>query len=727
MKKVKLAKKDADADGIIGEPTGDDEDEELKLSPQIRYDDDFAWLKYRIAGSVKGSPQGKFLVFDWEAGAEKSAAFCWYRRHDKNDTVGEAIPKDLKHFQFVVRTGDILALGKKEALSMHVFGRLDGKLSVKWSDLLTGMLGKLSFNILASNFAGVDVEDSLEGTFNWEIVDTFDMVFSSAENGKYRVAVKKSDSKTVGTTIGAGIQVKLDSKLDDILKEVEEGVIGAPLHKLEGILEDLDLDNVLEKLDRGELGEKKRKFLVEVMNRLGLNWYSDKLEILKKEIDRIKEEFLPHNFLKVLDQQVKARLTYEYSRIREKTTIFQAILSEEAVKKYHGSLIKQELNGLLEDVKTRGMGSGIQLEKLINQTSVTTREAWGFSLGFGKWAFGGKEIKELKEVTRFSLDQRPMKSYLGCRSYEDKLGERQIDFSVDFNAQMKDFAREKYARASEFDYGFYLLWKWQWQDRDDILKNFPMIVDHAGVWKVVDPDYGIDDREVAVELIERLQDKSDLAVSCHLKFDPEAFRQLLPHLVQRNEAKFAQALAMALPYWSDHPTRSYDLRQRLYASLWEDYFDLMRNNPRLIHNNLQRARIMAEKVERTIKTKSFPKKGSLAHREGVQWKQLRTSTFAGLVELNDVNYLWNQFLGAMTDLNEAIKTNGTDTVIKTSWEKANEFWAVAFLVRTFGAYLLKLAEEVPGIWEHIERVLRIDYREESGDKKKRSLIITKSV
>ena len=202
----------------------------------------------------------------------------------------------------------------------------------------------------------------------------------------------------------------------------------------------------------------------------------------------------------------------------------------------------------------------------------------------------------------------------------------------------------------------------------------------------------------------------------------------MPHLMQRNEAKFARALAMALPYWPGHHiTRSYALRQIVYTSLWEDYFNEMRNNPRLLHNNYQRATIMADKVERAIKMKSFPEKGSLAHREGVQWEKLKTSTFAGLVELNEVNFLWNQFIAAMKDLNEAINTNGPGTVIKTSWEKASEFWTVAFLARTFGAYLLKLAEEIPGIWEHIERVLRVDYREATRDKRKRSLLITKSV
>lgn len=721
-------KKDKDPDGIIGEPPGNGKDEELKLDPQIQFDNDFAWLKYRLEGGVKGSPEGKFLVFNWKAGAEKSAAFNWYRRHDKDDTVGAAIRDDLSHFRFVVRKNDILSLKKKEALSMHVLGRLDGKISMKWSDILTGILGKLSFNILASNFASVDVEDSLEGTFKWKIKDAFDIVFSKTENGEYRVAVKKSDCKTLGTNIGFGIAVKLDSKLDDILKEVEEGVIGIPLSKLEGILEGLDLEKILEELDRGELGEDKKKLVVEVMNRLGLNWHSDKLKTLKKEINRIKKEFLPHNFLEVLDQQITAKLTYEYSRIKEKTTIFQAILSEKAVKKYHGFLIKQELNGLLDDIKTNGPDSGVRLEKLINQTSVTTREAWGFSLGFGKWTFGGKEVKELKEVTRFSMDERPKKSYLGSRRYQDMLGERVINFSVDFNAQMKDFAREKQARASEFDYSFFLLWEWKWKDLDDILDNLLMIVDHAGVWKVVEPDYGVDDKEVALELNKQLKDKSDLEVTCHLKFDPEAFRKLLPHLTQRNEAKFAQALAMALPYWSGHHvSRSYDSRQIVYTSLWEDYFIEIRKNPHLIHDRYTRAKTMAEKAWRAIRMKSFPKKGSLAHREGVFWEKLKTSTFAGLVELNEVNSLWDQFIGAMNDLFEAIKSNGIDTVIKASWEKANEFWSVAFFVRTFGAYLLKLAEDIPGIWQYIERILRVDYREKTGGKKKRSLIITKTV
>ncbi len=303
--------------------------------------------------------------------------------------------------------------------------------------------------------------------------------------------------------------------------------------------------------------------------------------------------------------------------------------------------------------------------------------------------------------------------------------------------------------ASEFEFGFSFLWKWQWKNKKDILKNLPMVIDHAAIWKAGDLKYGMNGKEVAEKLIkEQLNDKKDIKdidITHKLKFDHEAFMEMLLRLTKRNKVIFAQALGAAMPYEDRYAIRKfYNLRQMVYAPLWESYFKKVEKNP-FKHDNLLLAKEMSKAAWAHIKQlpneAEYGNKGSLANRERQNKIQEETGDFGpgtigDLVFKKKINFYWSKFIEGMDLLHKAISadTNNVVEVIKESWKSANEFWDVPFLARAFGVYLLMLSEDISKndqktwIWDHIERSLEISYTKiKDGREVRETSIITKAL
>lgn len=258
-----------------------------------------------------------------------------------------------------------------------------------------------------------------------------------------------------------------------------------------------------------------------------------------------------------------------------------------------------------------------------------------------------------------------------------------------------------------------------------------MVVDHAAIWRTGNHDSGLDDKDLSKEIEKLLNKKEDIEIKCQLDFDHFAFKLLLPELTEKNEDRFAQALGAAVPYVGGFEIReSYDLRQRVYAELWKEY----------LKEDGYNAQEMSEKARDQIRKGKSRKSRSLAHWEALKPGQTLFSpgSIANLVEKKEINFYWNRFRTGMKLLQDAISGDTTDdavSVIREAWEKANEFWDVPFLARTFGVYLLMLSEEIAKakpqaeIWQHIERSLKISYAKKmaNGKKKRGSFIITKSL
>lgn len=695
---------DKDDDHIIGVPSKDEKDV-AKLEPQIEYSNEWAWVKYGLNAGLKGGIKDKSGIelksIGFDLSAAKNVTLNSYRKHERsNDSTAEKdVLSDLNSFKFVTSLEDILALKIDEALSMQVGGFLKGGISLKWADIFTGNLGQLGKLIGVEEVIKIEVGASAEVSFNWSLEDDFVLVFSRVDDDKFRLGVKKARSKKMGNEISFGLSAKFadEDAIAEVLDNVYEGLVGEKLTKVEEILAKVNPEKFI---NDQKIGDNEKDIIIKVMERLKLNHLTDILDLLTEKLDKLKKD-VKSAIEKIAKTKVELGFSYEYNRIETNATLLQAILNKKAVEKYHKSLIKQQLDGLLNDI--RNNGDGVVLERFLNEKSLEIKEAWGASLGIGKWTLSGKDFKKIKSITRENINGNKQIIFLGTRGYEDRIGDKIVTFSVDFNAEMKRFSRFSEPFASEFDYDFYLLWRWQ----KPKIKDLPVILDHAALWKAFSTD---EEGEYLAKLEEELHGKDDFEISCHLQFEPHVFEKLLPFISKKDNHQFAQALGAAMPFMEEYSLRRFvDLREKYYGPLWKSYLEqwnIMDENffAKLAGDNLK-------KINKKI-----------ARKERDLWKKLLPQTFAGIISLNNTGPLWNTFCRGAEMLADAVfNREKCCDVINDSWELMNDFCEVAFHVRAIGAYLLNIAENQLGSMDQICRVLRIDDKDIS-----KTIICTKT-
>jgi hypothetical protein len=501
---------DRDSDGIIG-LEDENKDDLMKLGPQIEFGEGSAWLKYRFKGGLKGSGSLNVSALDISAAAGKSITFNSYRIHSPGENLMEAIQEDAESLRCIVKKDDIFKLENQEALSMQRTGTLEGNISLKWSDIFTGNLGGLCKLIGLDEIIKIDVGASAEVSFNWKLEDDFILVFTRLGDDRFRLGVKKAKSKKNGGALTCGLDVKLSNEeaLENILENVYNALLGEKITLLEDILNKTDPGKALE--NQANLQEKEKQVISAIMDRLNLDCGEECLKSLTERLAKLKED-AKAAVKKLAEVKVKLGFSYEYNRIQTNATVLQAILSKEAVNAHHESLIKQKISGVLDGIKNNR--EDYVLEKFLNEKTLEIKEAWGASLGIGKWSLSGKDFKNIKYVTRENIHGHKQICYLGTRGYKDKVGDKTVRFNVDFNAEMNGLSRFGEPLAREFDYGLSLTWRWENPKLDDL----PVIIDHAALWRAVTVN---EDEDMAATLQQELDGKKDLEISSHLNYSAQ--------------------------------------------------------------------------------------------------------------------------------------------------------------------------------------------------------------
>ncbi len=467
------------------------EDKDAVVGKQVPFDAQWAWVKYTLTADANA----KLSYFSGSADVAASD----YRKHAAIDGAWDAVTADLQSARSIFDVDDVRSLQPGEALAMETGGVLGAKVSFSWSDVLAAKL----IDIVGEVPVALKLKTGAEVSASVKVTDHFSVVISRTDDGQFRFAVKKAQSRS--HDFGIDVSLGFDIGAKDVAAE---------------LLAQLPKD----------AAEKLRTTIVA------------KLEAAAR-------------------WKAQTGFAYEYARIDEHESIADFILLDESKLADDHALILEGDTTKIADALRRDPQSR-RLVTYLNETTLTRRSGFGFTLGLGKWVLSAKDASVFRMTTRTSLDGFKLMTAQGTRRYDEKnVPQNDFEWVVDLKAQLNEYAA---APASlDFDYGLSLL---ATIERGAISEgDIARIADFAEMWGVCVPPLDT--------FADAIGKKGSLRVQLLLERDAlvAAFAEDI------NVASFAGPLAMAMPYSSTFPERrTFQSRFETYGAAWDAW---LRNAP----------------------------------------------------------------------------------------------------------------------------------------------------
>ena len=489
---------DKDADRVIG-----GKDAHIPFASQS------AWLEYTLAAEVSG----KIAFAPAALTASRELELSDYRIHAATDNAWGALNEDLESPRTFLELGDVKKLAPGEALLMKLGGALSASVTFSWSDVLANKLAEIVGDALPTEPVSVKLKSGLETTVGLKITDQFSVIVSRNHDGRFRFAVKKIASRnhTFGIEASLGVEVSAMPAIDQVVDPLFDAITAK-----------LDPQKRIEKAASGEL-EKLRNDL-------------------RKRIAEAAR------------WKASTGFAYEYARIEENEAIADFVLLDDAALADNYALVRAGDFATITDALRKDTGTRSIL-RYLNESSLTRRSSFGFTLGIGKWIdIAAKDESVFRQTTRTALDGFRLVVSRGTRKYVEKgIPQNDFEWVVDLKAEMETFARKP--TTLDFDYGLHLLVTLERKAlrRSDLQR----MLDFAAMWDVRVPP--------ADELAEAIGRKGTLRVQ--LLFERDA---LVAALAQQPAlTSWADPLAMAMPYLSRFPQRrTFDGRRAAYRDAW---------------------------------------------------------------------------------------------------------------------------------------------------------------
>ncbi|HVG24878.1 MAG TPA: hypothetical protein VND45_12035 [Thermoanaerobaculia bacterium] len=448
----------------------------------------------------------KLPILALRTGASGELALSDYRRHAATDSAWSALTTDLTKARTLLDLDDVKSLQPGEALSLELGGTIAATVSFSWSDLLATKL----IDVVGELPIAVKLNAGLTASASVKLTDQFTVVASRTADGHYRFAVKKAASRR--HDFGLDVSVGADAKAQDVAAELLQQLPAGVPREL--------ADKLVEKLEEAA------------------RW------------------------------KASAGFAYEYARIDENSAIADFILLDESKLAADHALVLGGDFAKLTDALNRDAQSH-ELVRYLNESTLTSRSSFGFTLGIGKWALSSRETSTFRMTTRRSLDGFQLITAQGTRKYDEKnVPQNDFEWIVDLKAQMTEFALTPTTR--DFDYGLHLL---ATIDRGAIAEgDVERMVDFAEMWGARVPSPSA--------FAEAVGTKGTLRVQMLLEREALA-------AAFGGDADWAEPLAMAMPYASTFPERrTYGARRDAYAAAWSAWLREERPAPLRLHSGL---------------------------------------------------------------------------------------------------------------------------------------------
>jgi hypothetical protein len=676
---------DKDPDQVIGTKKKDP-DSDLELEPQIKFSVTNAWLKYKLGLNAKANGSHSFTDdLNFNLDLESGASLSSYRIHAPGEVLKSALKGDLTKPKYIIVPQHLHDLEIGEAVSLQTHGKLSADITLKWADVLTDQMSLLSSLLDGNEAFAIKVGASAEVNVKVLVEDDYALIISRSSRDWWRVAVKKADTRNIEGSVGLSIAAEFTDQpaVKKVLNDVVEGLLGESIANINKILNATNLDN---------LGNTEKKIAEKLLDRLGLEDSSklqEKLTEFKKDVEcRIQ---------KIAELKASLSFSYEYKRLHSNQTVLQAKMKEALLDTYYENLLKGNLGDLMEALRTDA--PNLELEKFLNVDTLKISKSWGFGLAIGNWSAKGRDKSELERIVKTDINDHKQVSFLGVRGYASKWGKEEISWQTDFDASMDGFSGTTMPTANEFDYAFSI----SYETKNPSDKKIARRIDHGVIWGAINIEEA---EEITNRLSTELRGASDITYTHLLKFGKEAFGPLILNLSVNNTSAFGSALATAMP-WSNHHAivrQNPILRQRVFGGLWTAY----------LNGEITTPAGMAASAKATLKKMGF---SNLASTEGDHWKINRTSTIAGLADLNRHTMKdWHAFVeGARSIMEARSHQSPYNPVIKKAVKKMRRLGSQSHYIRALGVYLMDLFRSRPDIEKGVERTLTVTYTK-NGEK-----------
>ncbi|MBJ6762247.1 hypothetical protein JGU66_15850 [Myxococcaceae bacterium JPH2] len=685
---------DKDDNGIVGDPPQTSSNGVgTSLQPQLLLDGTRGWLRYQVSARIKSGATAKVFFATASGQGEFAATLSDYRAHGLNERMPAAVKADLSAPRLAVQQTDLAKLGVGDALGWQTRGQLKTSVAVNWADLFTANLAALTF-VKGGELLGIKLAMSASVTASVSVTDDFQVSFSRPRAGRIELAVRKAKSRE--TALGAGLSLSLEFADKDAVKnklaDLVTAIAGKPM---------AEVDALVEKAANLQLSDLEKKALAFVLERLGLDPQLADLATVKTKWEELKAN-IQSTLEKVAQAQITAGFRYEYLRIPQSSTLLQVELDDAVAMRFHGALIRGNLEDLLGWLRDPANAQAFTLKSFLRQTSLAERHSYGFTLGLGGTeVLTSRTTRELSWVTQENVQGARRMAFQGQRGYEDKLLGTRGQWLVDLKAEMTQFSPTPV--ASDFYCGLHFMLSGSKKklSRDDL----STALDDAVVWGA------LDEKDVP-GILDSLKDALNseaLETRLDLKVDNDTFRALLSGLQGFDVALFARVLARAMP-WSTNTARARaDTRQIVYGPMWDAYLREVRQNGSARVQDLaptRAAQIAAWVLKNDTSAHALGQ--DLMAMESIFRPPGGAFSFAEVTDKNPRTLgKCLDFVDGVTHLNNAFAQRWGPESFQTVFGKLEGMWNTGFHLRATGALLLELAKGTSQGLASVERTFTI--------------------
>jgi hypothetical protein len=706
------AANDVDDDGVFsGQPaeTAKREDlsgkfEEIKLPPAIQFEPGNAWTRFRYEASplIQASielPAG----FAFKLDKSKKAIFGDYHTHPAATRTLDALTSDIGSLRFSGDADHIVGLPVGDALSYMVRGVLETNLSFTWSDSFLWAISDASRFLGPGQSLALEFGPSVTVDFKVAINDDFRVTFKKTENDRIRVAVMKAKSQELGINLDAGISVGFSNpaQLSDAISTFLKSLVGKQLNAIDGIM--AKIDSLVARATMSDFTDDQKNIVMLLSQRLGLTSVLETIEDVEAKWIQIKEkwqqikDYLPDRITEAVKTKVKFGFKYEYLRLKVEEELAVAVLTEASLRAVHKNLMLLNVDKLLDEAAKPSN----KIETYINQVKKTRRQAWGFTLGVGKWTIlSGQDKREVGRVLQTNLARERRVAFDAVRSYEDSsLGDAH-SWVVNLKAELNDFSEK--LDYGNLEYGLHL--KYFNLEKKIDKKELRQSFDYAFLWNAL----SFDELDAMTnQFTDTVGGKGEVGVE--IVIGDAQLREIVERAAAFSDSEYlgrmAVAFARSLPYSDVLPKlrANPQRRERFYAPLW---LYILKNG---VSGQTEMRNMIYQHLDDFDQTEAMNErigKNSVHFAEQAAINDYRSAIKGfrkGLIKLNEL------FKGKITD-----DWDGKDFV--SAFKSLRDLWNREIYVRATGAFLLSVAAEDSSVINEIKRTATFDLKKGSNSK-----------
>ncbi|MCE2422753.1 MAG: hypothetical protein J4G03_05535 [Gemmatimonadetes bacterium] len=684
-----------------------------RAAPPVDFQAGSAWLKLVWTGEAEVEAAGDLLgrLPAWlrpevaDGAATRSAALGLEdgRRHPPATELGNAAVGQLESLRWAVLPDAIRALRPGDWVAVRKSGRLGGRISVRWGDLLTVGLGRLADLVAGGETLNVEVRATLSAGFSVRLNDEYRLAFARSSEGRadaapaVLVSARKSFRRKRTERIGAGVRFRFAAgdPLGGVLRPVVEAVFEAPW----GVV-----DEILAAAGLADLTPLQRRYLRKIIQRLGIDpVLLDRAEAgfdaIRARMEEVRAE-IERRLARVALDAARLAFTFDYSMVHRGETLFGAELDLDALDgregaevtgfdRLHGQLMEGDLTGVLSLPRAAG---GVRVTEFLGRRGWDRTKTWGLGLGVGKrFSAGGKSKVGLsEEIEEDHLTGRTRFSFRGMRSYAGNWGGDELEWRTTLG--VRSSTRQGAPDGPE-GWIHYLHFMVRRTETHVSLADAGRVVDLAVAWGVIPRRLA---RAWPRRMTGRLAGERDVDISLHLRLSNRPFGALIRKLGGVSDAAVAEALAEAMP-WRDDLAARRDPRARrnLYAGFWlavlggesTDPVGLARSFSKELKDRGQTDLARFERKSRPFWPGSAGELAALNPRCRRQWQDLRAGARA--------------MAGAGGGPKEAAAS------VKPAFRLMRGAWEQIHHVRAMGVLVRELLAGDPEVWGRTTRTLRI--------------------